>query len=98
VPVEVAEVDPRAASERVIRPSVRRVGWIVAEWHAALAKLVDRAGQHRFGYPERNVMRLVSGQLEIGEGSVPDAEAGHLTVWSFARYLALTKDLAEEPG
>ena len=43
-------------------------------------------------------MGLVSRQSEVGEGAVPDAEAGHLAVWSLGRYLAFGQDLAEEPG
>jgi hypothetical protein len=47
VSVRVVEVDPCLAAERVIRPSVGRVAWIVAEWHAALG--VDaRTARERF--------------------------------------------------
>ena len=98
VPVRVVEVDPCLASERVIRLPVGRVAWIVAEWHAALAEPADGAGEHWPGYPEGDVMGLVSRQSEVGEGAVPDAEAGHLAVWSLGRYLTFGQDLAEEPG
>ncbi len=56
------------------------------------------AGQHWPGYPEGDMVRLVSRQPEIGEAAVADAEAGHLAVWSLGRYLAFGKDLAQEAG
>jgi hypothetical protein len=64
VPVGIVEVDPCGASERIVRPPVCRVFWIVAEWHAALAEPADCVGEHRFGDPEGNVMRLVGWQPE----------------------------------
>ena len=92
------EVDPSLAPERVIRPPVRRVGWIVTEWQAALAEPADCAGEHWSGHPEGDVMRLMSRQPEVGEGAGPYAEADHLAVWSFGCYLAFGQDLAEEAG
>jgi hypothetical protein len=47
VPVGIVEVDPCLAPERVVRPAVRGVGRIVAEWHAALAEPAGGAGEHR---------------------------------------------------
>lgn len=98
VPVGIVEVDPGGASERVVRPPVCRVFWIVAGWHAALAEPADCSGEHQFGDPEGNVMGLAGWPPEIGERAVPDPEAGHLAGWPFGRYLAFCQNLAEETG
>jgi hypothetical protein len=81
-----------------VSPPAGRVAGVVAGWQAALAEPPDGAVEYRRGYPRGDVTGLVSRQSEVGEGAVPDAEAGHLAVWSPGRYLAFGEYLAEEPG